>query len=70
MPGESHEQVCQSIIINGKLTFSVNYFEVTMKIIGTHCSNCGLLECGKMWQNVGRYGKGLAKQDKRLTFAK
>ena len=68
-PHKQYDQVCQRIIINRKLSLSVNYFEVTIKSISSRSSNCGLWD---MWENVDKCGQIweiLSKQCKCLILS-
>ena len=62
LPIKPYEQICKSIIINRKLSFSAHYSDVTIKSISTRSTNCGLWG---IWENVAiyvlRYGERLLK---------
>ena len=64
LTSKPYEQVWKSIIVNRKLPFSANYFEVTIKSISTRSTNCrtwgiwvNVAKCGVIW---GTFSQKLA----------
>ena len=56
LPSKSYVQVWKTMIINCKLPFSANYFDVTVKSTNTRATNCGHGECEEMCTNLGNMG--------------